>query len=47
MRTVLLLIICGCLLLAFGCTTTPDGEKPRIHCPACGTDFDSLYHKHF
>lgn len=45
-RIVLLLTVC-LLALAAGCTTTPRDEKPRIHCPACGTDLDSLFHKHF
>ena len=47
MRTFVLLLVCGCLLLAAGCTTAGNGEKPKIYCPACGTDFDSIYHKHF
>ena len=47
MRTVLLLIVCACLLFAVGCTTTANGEKPKIHCPACGTDLDAIMHKHF
>jgi hypothetical protein len=47
MRTVLILLtLCLSLILA-GCTTTANGEKPKIHCPACGTDLDALFHKHF
>jgi hypothetical protein len=42
---VLLYLTVLCLLLtAFGCTTT---EKPKILCPACGTELDSIYHRHF
>ena len=47
MRTVLSLIVLGCLLFAAGCTTTANSEKPKIHCPACGTDLDAIMHKHF
>jgi hypothetical protein len=47
MRTLFWLIVCGCLLLAVGCTTTASSEKPRIHCPACGTDLDAIMHKRF
>jgi hypothetical protein len=46
MRTFLVLLIFG-LLLTAGCTPAANGEKPRIHCPACGTDLDALMHKHF
>ena len=35
------------LLMIVGCTTTPGKEQPKIHCPACGTELDSLFHKRF
>jgi hypothetical protein len=47
MRTLPALLALTLLLLAAACTTTPNGEKPKIYCPACGTEFDSIYHKHF
>lgn len=47
MRTVLALLVLSLVAFAAGCTTTPNEEKPKIYCPACGTDLDSLYHKHF
>jgi hypothetical protein len=47
MKIPLIALILGLLLLAAGCTTTANSEKPKIHCPACGTDLDALMHKHF
>ena len=47
MRTFLLLFTLGCLLMAVGCTTTSTGEKPKILCPACGTELDAIMHTHF
>ena len=47
MRILVLLIVCGVLMLGAGCTPTGNGEKPKVLCPACGTEFDSIYHKHF
>ena len=44
---ILSLFMISLLLLAAGCTTTANSEKPRIHCPACGTDLDAVMHKHF
>jgi len=47
MRTAFALLILVLVVLVFGCTTTPNNEKPKIYCPACGTEFDSIFHKHF
>ena len=47
MRMFLSLLLFGVLLLAAGCTTTPREEMPRIHCPACGTEFDAIFQKNF
>ena len=47
MRIFSALIIAGLLLLMTACTTTADKERPKILCPACGTELDSIYHKHF
>jgi ssDNA-binding Zn-finger/Zn-ribbon topoisomerase 1 len=44
---ILSLFMISLLLLAAGCTTTASSEKPKIHCPACGTDLDAVMHKHF
>jgi hypothetical protein len=46
MRTFLLLLV-ACLLFAAGCTTTPTQEKPKVFCPACGSELDAVFHKHF
>ena len=46
MRTCLLMLIVGLLLVA-GCTTTPTQEKPKVLCPACGSELDAIFHKHF
>ncbi len=35
------------LLMIVGCTTTADKERPKILCPACGTELDSIFHKRF
>ena len=47
MRISFFMLMLGLLLMAGGCTTTASSEKPKIHCPACGTDLDALMHKHF
>lgn len=47
MRKVVALLVVGLSLLAAACTTTPDKARPKILCPACGTELDSIYHKHF
>jgi len=47
MRKALALLVLSLLLLAAACTTTPNSEKPKILCPACGTELDSIFHKHF
>lgn len=47
MRILSVLILGILLLVSTGCTTTPRDEKPKIHCPACGTDLDALFHKNF
>jgi hypothetical protein len=47
MRIFLSLFLLGMLLLTTACTTTPDKDRPKIICPACGTELDSIYHKRF
>jgi hypothetical protein len=47
MRTFIALLTLALLVLAAACTTTPNEEKPKIYCPACGTELDSIFHKHF
>lgn len=47
MRIFPALCILGMLLLTVACTTTPDKERPKILCPACGSELDSIYHKRF
>ncbi len=48
MRTRLIPFLTGLvLLLLAACTTTPRQERPKILCPACGTELDSIYHQHF
>lgn len=47
MRIPLALLILCLLVLASACTTTPRDERPRIHCPACGTEFDAIFQKNF
>lgn len=46
MRLLSVLIVLFLLLVA-GCTTTQNADKPRIHCPACGTELDAIFHKNF
>ena len=40
-------LLCGVLLLIAGCTTAPPEDRVIIHCPACGTELDALFHKNF
>ena len=44
-RNVLLVLFTVALLTA--CATTPEKDKVKVLCPACGTDFDALYHINF
>ena len=44
-RNVLLVLFTVALLTA--CATTPEKDKVKVQCPACGTDFDALYHINF
>ena len=44
-RNTLLALIVVALLIA--CAPLPEQEKAKVLCPACGTEFDALYHKHF
>ncbi|MGK2905561.1 MAG: hypothetical protein ACSLFH_04345 [Desulfuromonadales bacterium] len=34
-------------MLFAACVPAPDKERAKVHCPACGTDFDALYQKRF
>lgn len=47
MRIFPALFVLGILLLTVACTTTPDKDRPKILCPACGSELDSIYHKRF
>jgi hypothetical protein len=47
MHKALALLVLGLFLLAAACTTTPSSEKPKIHCPACGTELDSIFQQRF
>jgi hypothetical protein len=42
-----LFLLALCLSLVAGCTTTPRDDKPKIHCPACGTELDAIFQKKF
>lgn len=42
-----LLLILTIFTLLAACATTPEKEKVKVQCPACGTDFDALYHVDF
>jgi hypothetical protein len=44
-RNTLLALAFVALLTA--CATTPGEPKAKVICPACGTDFDALYHVDF
>ena len=44
-RDVFLILLLAVMLTA--CATTPENNQPKVHCPACGTDFDALYQKRF
>ena len=45
---ILVILLLGCaVLMAAGCTTTPKEERVIIHCPACGTELDAIFHKGF
>jgi DNA-directed RNA polymerase subunit RPC12/RpoP len=46
MRTFALMLIV-CSLIVVGCTTTPTQEKPKVHCPACGSEIDVIFQKRF
>jgi len=45
-----LLLLTGAVALS-GCTlqsaATPDQQKVKVHCPACGTDLDALFYKQY
>ena len=47
MRIFLILLVSGLLLLGAGCTMTPQQERPKVLCPACGSELDAVIHKHF
>lgn len=38
-------LVMAALLAA--CVPAPDKGNAKVHCPACGTDFDALYQKRF
>jgi len=47
MRIPMSLLLIAALLGTAGCTTTPRDDRVIIHCPACGTELDALFHKSF
>ena len=42
-------LILGILLAFFlaACVASTEKEKPKVHCPACGYEFDALYQTRF
>ena len=46
MRNLLPLVLLLLLGLA-ACTTTPAQERPKVLCPACGSELDAVIHTHF
>ncbi len=42
-----LLLIISLVVLLTACVATSDKERAKVHCPACGTDFDAFYQKRF
>ena len=38
--------LCLAILLT-ACVNKPEKERPRVNCPACGSEFDALYQKRF
>jgi hypothetical protein len=48
MRIIRGLVLVFLLVMLFAaCVSAPDKERAKVHCPACGTDFDALYQKRF
>jgi hypothetical protein len=47
MRVLFFISVLCLLMFAVGCTTTSDKDRPKILCPACGTELDSIYHTRF
>ncbi len=48
MRTIGGLVLCLFLAMLFtACVSAPEKDKAKVHCPACGTDFDALYQTRF
>ena len=43
---VLVIGICLSIFLT-ACVKTTGEERPRVNCPACGSEFDAFYHKRF
>ena len=41
------LLVLSLVVLLTACVASPDKERAKVHCPACGTDFDALYQKRF
>jgi hypothetical protein len=35
------------VLCLTACVTNSAKEKPRVHCPACDSEFDALIHQRF
>lgn len=42
-----LVLVLVLVMLFAACVPAPDKERAKVHCPACGTDFDALYQKRF
>ncbi|MCK4507358.1 MAG: hypothetical protein KAU27_02380 [Desulfuromonadales bacterium] len=42
-----LLLVLFTIVLLTACATNLEKDKVKVHCPACGTDFDALYHVDF
>ncbi len=42
-----LLLVLFVVVLLTACAKNPGKDKVRVVCPACGTDFEALFHTNF
>jgi len=48
MHTIRCLVLCFFLAMFLtSCVATSEKDKAKVHCPACGTDFDALFQTRF
>ncbi len=43
----LLIVGLALIVLTSACATSPEKERGRVLCPACGSEFDALFQKKF